>query len=73
MSYKVHVLADDSGKYATNGLVFESEDDAKCWASDLMMRWTAVRDWKIEPSEEPPNRRFEGGNLVILNPPAHPA
>ncbi len=39
--------AGDRGSYATNGLVFESRDEAERYALALSLRWTAVQDWRI--------------------------
>ena len=55
-SFKVMVLADNSGKYCGNGLRFANEQAAQDYAVDLAMRWMAVSDWKVEPSEDEPNR-----------------
>lgn len=65
-SYRVVVLADNSGKYAANGLEFESEDKACDYATDLFMRWTAVREWAIMPLEiEPDEGPYWSTALVI--------
>jgi hypothetical protein len=47
MSYIVEVLADSSGKWCGNGMRFETRKEAEDYAVDLMMRWTAVRDWRV--------------------------
>jgi hypothetical protein len=56
MSYKAEVIADDSGKWVGNGLRFRTEAEAKRYAKDLMFRWTSVRETRVVPSEDPPNR-----------------
>ena len=55
-SYMVEVIADNSGKWCSNGLRFADEQTAKDYGQDLFMRWTAVRQWRVAPSDEPVNR-----------------
>ena len=50
MKYKVWVIADSSGQWCTNGLEFDTEQEAKTYARDLAGRWTAVREWQVRPS-----------------------
>jgi len=45
--YKVEVIADSSGKWVGNGLTFDTKDLAIAYASDLFMRWTSVREWRV--------------------------
>lgn len=45
--YKVEVIADNSGKFCGNALQFESIDQAKEYAADLMSRWLLVSNWRI--------------------------
>lgn len=58
MSYKAEVIADSTGKWCSNGLAFESESEATEYARDLAGRWTAVREWRVSPSDEPVNYRW---------------
>ncbi len=39
--------AGDRGSYATNGLVFQTREEAERYALALSLRWTAVVDWRI--------------------------
>ncbi len=39
--------AGDRGSYATNGLVFQTAEEAERYALALSLRWTAVVDWRI--------------------------
>jgi hypothetical protein len=55
-SYKVEVIADRSGQWASNALRFANYADAENWAHDLWSRWLAVRDHRIVTSEDEPNR-----------------
>jgi hypothetical protein len=45
--FKVEVLADRSGVWATNGLSFETVEDAVVYAHDLYGRWTSVSQWRV--------------------------
>lgn len=47
MSYKVEVIADSSGKWCGNGLRFATRDEADTYGSNLSMRWTAVKVYRI--------------------------
>lgn len=56
LSWKAEVIADDSGKWCGNGLRFKSESSALSYVVDLSLRWTAVREVRVVPSTEEPNR-----------------
>jgi hypothetical protein len=43
----VEVIADSSGKWCGNALRFATKAEAEIYAIDLMMRWTAVRQWRV--------------------------
>ncbi len=45
--WKTDVIADDGGKWETNGLCFATEEEALEYGRDLSMRWTAVRDFRV--------------------------
>lgn len=45
--YKVEVIADDSGKWCSNALRFDSVDDAETYGYDLAFRWTLVTLWRV--------------------------
>jgi hypothetical protein len=49
VKFKVEVIADNSGKWAGNGLTFDTVDAAEAYARDLMSRWTLVREWRVVP------------------------
>lgn len=55
MSYKVEVIADDSGEWVSNALRFPTEEKAKKYAKDLFSRWTSVREWRVVPVDDPTN------------------
>lgn len=44
--YKVEVIADNSGKWVSNGLTFPTLAEAEAYGRDLFNRWTAVREWR---------------------------
>ncbi len=60
-SYKVGVKTSGDRDWASNAQRFPSEADAKAAGSDLFSRWMAVREWKVLPSDEPPNYRWVEG------------
>jgi hypothetical protein len=55
-SWKVEVIADSSGQWATNGCRYATEEDARLSAIDLASRWYAVREWRVAPSEDEVNQ-----------------
>jgi len=52
-SYAAEVIADDSGKWVSNGLRFATAAEAKAYVMDLYSRWTAVRKYRVVPSLDP--------------------
>ena len=55
-SFAVEVIADNSGTWAGNGLRFKTRDDALIWGEGLKQRWTLVREMRVVPSDDEPNR-----------------
>lgn len=55
-SFKVGVKTAGDRDWNSNGLRFTTPEAAEDYALDLAMRWTAVRDWTVLPSDEAPNR-----------------
>ena len=55
MSWKVEVVADNSGKWVSNSLRFPSKLQADRYAIDLERKWTAVREWRSIEVKEPVN------------------
>ena len=72
MSFKPEVIADSSGKWSGNALRFATEEEAKIYVDDLMMRWTAVRDTRVVEVEDAVTARLDrdggGWKLVLLTP-----
>lgn len=52
-SFKVEVIADDSGQWTGNALRFESKNAAEAYAKDLHSRWMAVREWRVVETKDP--------------------
>jgi hypothetical protein len=55
-SWVPEVIADDSGKWCGNALRFAKKEDAEAWVKDLSYRWILVRDTRVVPSTDEPNR-----------------
>lgn len=53
MSYKVEVIADNSGHWISNALRFPDQRSAETYGAGLAWRWTAVRDWRVAESSDP--------------------
>ena len=49
--FKVEVQADRTGTWCGNGLSFPTLEEARAYALDLFMRWTAVREWRVVDSD----------------------
>lgn len=61
MSWRVEVIADDSGEWAGNSVYFETEAEADAYGADLASRWMLVRRWRTVPSAQPANYRWVNG------------
>lgn len=55
MSYKVEVIADNSGKWCGNGLRFLTLAEAEAYANSLFGRWMAVRETRVVECADPVN------------------
>lgn len=47
MKFKVEVIADNSGKWCGNAMLYDTHAEAKDAAIDLMNRWLLVREWRV--------------------------
>jgi hypothetical protein len=47
VKFKVEVIADNSGKWCGNAMVYDTYGEAKDAAIDLMNRWLLVREWRV--------------------------
>jgi hypothetical protein len=63
MSFAAEVVTDSSGKFAGNGLRFETKEEAEEYAYDLFMRWTLVITTRVVESSDPVNYMFINGRL----------
>jgi hypothetical protein len=66
MSWKPEVIADATGKWYGNSLVFATEAEARANVADLMFRWTSVRDTRVVESQEPVSHRWKAGRLEAI-------
>jgi len=53
MQYKVWVLGVGETTYATNGLLFDSIEDARAWGDGLLMRWFGAECYVVLPDALP--------------------
>jgi hypothetical protein len=67
MSFKPEVIADSSGEWCGNALRFATCEEASAYATDLMMRWFAVRDTRVVECVDPVNYRYADQKLIELN------
>lgn len=42
-------VTDDNNTYATNGLEFDTVEEAELYAKDLFSRWLGALDWAVLP------------------------
>ena len=49
----------DGTYFAGNGLRFATQDEAQAQAEELMMRWFVPTGFRVEPSEDAPNYRWD--------------
>jgi hypothetical protein len=45
--FKVQVIADSTGQWCGNNLVFATREEGEAYARDLANRWTLVRQWRV--------------------------
>ncbi len=65
MSYMAEVIADNSGKFVGNSLRFATKGEAQSYVSDLMWRWTSVRETRVVKSDDPVNYKWESGRAIF--------
>lgn len=66
MSFKPEVKTAGNCNWAGNALRFATEAEANRYVHDLAMRWTAVADVRVIPSEDPVNYRIVDDKLEAL-------
>lgn len=65
-SFAMEVIAYSSGNWAGNSCRYATEDEAKDAGAELFSRWTAVREWRVLPSEDEVNYVFFNGRSVSI-------
>ena len=63
MSFKPEVIADGSGKFCGSSVRFATKHEAEIYVTDLMGRWTAVRDTRVVESDDPVTHAIVDGEL----------
>lgn len=66
MAYKAEVIADSSGKWAGNALVFATREEAEIYVSDLALRWRLVRETRTVETDEAPNYVIDAAGVRRL-------
>lgn len=66
MSWRVEVIADQSGKWCGNGCYYPSKEAAQIAASDLAARWFLVREWRVVEDSKRATHDIVNGRLVSL-------
>jgi hypothetical protein len=59
MGFASQVIADNSGKWVPNALVFATSKEAAAYASDLAWRWTSVRQTRVVEVHDEPTHRWD--------------
>jgi hypothetical protein len=66
VSFKAEVIADGTGNWCGNALRFATQAEAEAYVSDLMWRWTAVRNTRVIVVNDPVTAEWKDGRLVNL-------
>lgn len=61
MSFKAEVIADTTGKWVGNDLVFRTREEALAYAKDLFSRWTVVQSTRVVFTDDEPTYTFRNG------------
>jgi hypothetical protein len=64
MSFAPMVRTTDFGPFAGNALRFATREEAQMWLDDLMCRWFAVTDVRVDESTDPVNYRTVDGRTL---------
>jgi hypothetical protein len=64
--FKGEVIADSSGKWCGNALVFETEAEAAAYIRNLESRWMAVRETRVVPTSDPVTYKWVDGRAVSI-------
>ena len=47
MKYKVEVMVAGDGKWYSNGLTFDTKEQAEAYGVDLFCRWTQTTEYRV--------------------------
>jgi hypothetical protein len=64
-NWKPAVIADSSGKWSYNAVVFATQEEALASARDLMARWTLVTDCAAHETDDPVNYHIDMETMVL--------
>jgi hypothetical protein len=64
MSWRADLIADNGGKWMTNGLRFAAKKETEDYGFD--MGWTMVCETRVTESDDPVNYRYVDGKLTAL-------
>jgi len=65
MSFAPMVRTTDNGPFAGNALRFATFTEAQMWLDDLMCRWFAVTDTRVDESTDPVNYSTPDGRTLV--------
>ena len=65
MSWKLEVIADNSGEWYGNALCFAGKEEAEKYAHDLECRWFAVRDTRVIEVADAVNSQWINGRGAV--------
>lgn len=63
-SFKVECKTFGEYKWSSNAVRFATHDEADKAGVDLAIRWTMLEDWRVAPSDDPVNYKWEDGKAV---------
>lgn len=66
MAWKVEVIADETGEFISNNLVFATQAEADDYGRQLAYRWTAVKDWRSTETNAEVNCVFSSGHTTFI-------
>lgn len=66
MSYKVEVKVPGESSWHSNAIRLGSQMEATFYGTDLLMRWTAVQDFRVVESDDPVNYVWTNNQGLLL-------
>lgn len=67
MSWKPEVIADNSGKWVGNGLLFATKEESDRWVAALANRWLLVRETRSVEVDKPATHFVRPGEAMAWN------